>query len=429
MFEEYDDDRLLEEKEQLLEELEKQGDKEALSHLNDRIGIIYEERGEYEQALRYYNESHRELKELGNKHLLSGNLHQMGMVYQRKGDYEQALTLYQRSLEIDEELEDKNGISTSCHNIGMVHQNKGDYEQALSYYQRSLEIDEELEDQSGISSSLHQIGMLHQVKGEYEQALALYQRSLKIEEELDDKYGIANSKGQISSIKLELEKYAESLEYSLAAFCLYKELEAREIETVRKGILIAKDHMDRKEFNESLNRAGIDPEELIREEEDDDDFNPTQMLTIMAMEDGEQATEMITGLINGMSKETKETKDGQTAFSYLQFLLELAAAEDKDAFLENTDPKMLKVVKKILGEETNPLELIAALALEEGEQAAELITELVSGMSKETKESPEGKEFLARSQFLKELAEAEDKDGFLRTADPEMVEFLKMALE
>jgi tetratricopeptide (TPR) repeat protein len=64
--------------------------------------------------------------------------HQLGMVAQERGDYEAALDWYRRSLAIDEELGNRAGMASSYHQLGNVAYLRGDHDRALDWYRRSL---------------------------------------------------------------------------------------------------------------------------------------------------------------------------------------------------------------------------------------------------------------------------------------------------
>jgi tetratricopeptide (TPR) repeat protein len=98
------------------------------------------------------------------------SLHQIGMIHQERGDYERALEFYDRSLKIAEELSDPSGVAKSVHQIGIIHQKRGDYERALEFYDRSLKIEENMGNRSGVASSHGQIGQLHIARERYDDA-------------------------------------------------------------------------------------------------------------------------------------------------------------------------------------------------------------------------------------------------------------------
>jgi tetratricopeptide (TPR) repeat protein len=115
---------------------------------------------------------------------MASSYHQLGMVAQERGDYDDALQWYRRSLEIKEELGNRAGMASSYHQLGMVAQKRGDYDDALQWYRRSLEIEEELGNRAGMATSTSQIGVLLTERGDPEAAVPLNLRSLAIRLEI-----------------------------------------------------------------------------------------------------------------------------------------------------------------------------------------------------------------------------------------------------
>ncbi|MCP4129997.1 MAG: hypothetical protein GY754_03165 [bacterium] len=165
------------------------------------------------------------------------------------------------------------------------------------------------------------------------------------------------------------------------------------------------------------------PEELD-EELPKKETNPMKTLTTLAMEGGEQAIKAITEFKNSIPEEAWETEEGESGLAYLQFLLELAAAEDKNAFFQNADPEMSAIVQTLLGEKTDPLELLTLNAYEGSEGTKERIQEIINAFPEEARETEEGKLIFAYLQFLLELATAENRQEFLKKADPDMVKIM-----
>ncbi|MCA1564762.1 MAG: tetratricopeptide repeat protein [Acidobacteria bacterium] len=118
----------------------------------------------------YLEGQHRRLFDKLDAKGTAAILHNFGNLIQARGDYEQALDYYDRSLKIKEELGDRSGIAVSLHQIGIIHNDRGDYEKALEYYERSLKMAEELGNRSGIAISLGQIGKLFVDIGSYAEA-------------------------------------------------------------------------------------------------------------------------------------------------------------------------------------------------------------------------------------------------------------------
>ena len=61
------------------------------------------------------------------------SLHQIGLIQQKRGDYEQALEYYQRSLKIKEELGNRAGMARSLGQIGQLLTETGHYAEAFDH--------------------------------------------------------------------------------------------------------------------------------------------------------------------------------------------------------------------------------------------------------------------------------------------------------
>ncbi|MFF7751904.1 tetratricopeptide repeat protein, partial [Streptomyces sp. NPDC007971] len=118
----------------------------------------------------------------------------------------------------------RSGIATSYHQLGIIAQLRGDYQQAEEHYRASLTIKEELGNRSGIASSSHQLGTIAQERGDYQQAEEHYRASLTISEELGDRSGIAETTGQLGVLRIEQQRPAEGVPYTLQALALQLEI-------------------------------------------------------------------------------------------------------------------------------------------------------------------------------------------------------------
>jgi tetratricopeptide (TPR) repeat protein len=71
-------------------------------------------------------------------------LNNIARIYDRKGEYEQALKLYNQSVEIAMMIGDQEGIATTLNNIAEMHTRKEEYEQALFHVLQARKILERL---------------------------------------------------------------------------------------------------------------------------------------------------------------------------------------------------------------------------------------------------------------------------------------------
>lgn len=158
--------------------------KETQSGLIHNLGILLQNRGDYQAALHQYEKSLKIAEELGNRTNMARSLHEIGNIHNMQGDYQAALDQYEKSLKIFEEFGDSAGVASSLNNIGAIHHDRGDYPAALEQYERSLKIEEKIGARDGMARSLHQIGRIHHVREAYQEALEMYIKSLTIFSEL-----------------------------------------------------------------------------------------------------------------------------------------------------------------------------------------------------------------------------------------------------
>jgi tetratricopeptide (TPR) repeat protein len=71
--------------------------------------------------------------------------HNLGILLQNRGDYQAAIHQYEKSLKIKEELGNRAGVASSLHQIGRIHHEREEYQEALEMYIKSLTIFAELQ--------------------------------------------------------------------------------------------------------------------------------------------------------------------------------------------------------------------------------------------------------------------------------------------
>lgn len=189
-----------------------------------QLGSVAEKRGDYDQAVSWYQKSLHIEENFRNRAGMAVSYHQLGNVVFLRGNYDQAVSWYKRSLHISEELGNRAGMASSYHQLGMVAQERGDYDQAVSWYQKSLHIEEELGNSDGMANSYHQVGNVMYLRGDYDQAVPMYQKSLRITEELGDRAGMARSYHQLGMVAQKRGDYAQALEWYHKSLGIKEEL-------------------------------------------------------------------------------------------------------------------------------------------------------------------------------------------------------------
>ena len=202
----------------------------AMSYLN--IGGTYYKLGEYNDALKHYNKALKIKKEVfGQKHISTASCYlNMGMVYDDLGEYYNALKYHNKAIEIYKEVLEENNlnIATYYNSIGIVYQNLKKYDKALESHNKALEIREEVlgEKHPYTAMSYNNIGTLYMNIEDYDKALKCYDRALKINEKaLGEKHpDTAISYGSMGSFYFNLGEYDNALEHFNKALEIQKEV-------------------------------------------------------------------------------------------------------------------------------------------------------------------------------------------------------------
>jgi serine phosphatase RsbU (regulator of sigma subunit) len=187
---------------------------------NTRIGVAYEDEGNYPGAIKYYTASLALAQSIHNKKGISASYSNLGMVYEKLGNYSEALTNHFSALKIKEELGDKKTIGMAHIAIGNVYADLENYPDALANYFSALKISQELGYKKGIGQAYNNIGIIYRAQKRYPEALEYYFLSLKIKEERGDKKGIAAAKTNIGVIYQIQGNYTEALKMETEALAL-----------------------------------------------------------------------------------------------------------------------------------------------------------------------------------------------------------------
>ena len=224
------------------------------------IGDIYLNRDEYKKAYESYNKAREKYAEAillfkkqnsqkvkSAKKSLAITLYKIGNVYNNTEDYENAIIYYLQTLKFFEEQNEKRGIASCENNIGQVYMNMAKLDdtlkllKSLEYFKKALEINEELKNKVEIAISNDNIGLTyiqiaeiffkkrenskeskhtnklkyfdHKITQCCEKAIEYYNISLKIREEIGDEKGQASNLNNIGTAYFFLRNYNKSIEY------------------------------------------------------------------------------------------------------------------------------------------------------------------------------------------------------------------------
>ncbi|MDA3952732.1 MAG: tetratricopeptide repeat protein [Bacteroidales bacterium] len=177
----------------------------------DILAIYYQNKGDYDDAEKYYAESLKIREKLKNNALIAVSLNNFGVLHRKKGEFDISKDFFFKSLSINQNLNDSISLAMIYNNLGLVFDNSGQYDEAITYHFKSLEIREKLGVKSDIASSLNNIGIIFISTEKYNEALKYLKKSLRIKEELKNQRAVASTYVNIGVVYYYQEMYDEAL--------------------------------------------------------------------------------------------------------------------------------------------------------------------------------------------------------------------------
>ncbi|GBG33660.1 Nephrocystin-3 [Hondaea fermentalgiana] len=150
------------------------------------IAVIAYQRGDYEDALEYYEEtlSIRKAHRGGRDVSVATTLNNIAAVYQEQRRYEEALKYYEEALSITTESvgERHPQWATMLGNIANVYRLQGRYEDALALFETVLFVRLQTlgERHPSVANTLRAYATVYEAQGRYEEALSFYAKALSI---------------------------------------------------------------------------------------------------------------------------------------------------------------------------------------------------------------------------------------------------------
>lgn len=145
--------------------------------------------------------------------LLSGTYMNLGLIYSNSGDLKNALINYNKSLLMYQKMHDNDDVQLCLQNIANLYLDQSDYARAIETYLKALAISEQLNDKPAIARLHNNLGEVYARLGEYEKAVTEYMKSAKIKERLGDKEGLSSLYVGLGSLHYQYKNYDKAYSY------------------------------------------------------------------------------------------------------------------------------------------------------------------------------------------------------------------------
>ena len=186
--------------EQVLELREVLHDKRVISESLFYMGLIYDNKEQWEKAQELYTEALQVADKHGYKAEQSFPERHLGLIYLEQGNLDKARLYLAESLSLRESAGFKLYFPYSHIAVGNVCVAQNDFATALLHYQEAHKFAEELNLKIPIIMSLISLGDMYQLQKEYSQALEYFEKAHSVALESGIQRGIAEATARIEGI-------------------------------------------------------------------------------------------------------------------------------------------------------------------------------------------------------------------------------------
>lgn len=251
--------------EMALSEAQKMNYLKGKAYAYTNFGNAYYFKFEFDTALEKLNEAIKHFEILGMYNEIANNFNRIGIIYNRQGNYQEGYKFSQKALDVFQKLEDLDGQWRSFTNLGIIAKELGDYGKAIEYYLKAKSVVEKTEDLSGRSLILNNIGNIYFDVSDYQRAMDIYFEGLKIDSMLNNKSGMGSKFNNIASCYNSLGDYKSAIKFFEKSLEIKKEFNdyigtALTLNNIAYIYIDLKDYSKaEKSFTEALNNQYISP--------------------------------------------------------------------------------------------------------------------------------------------------------------------------
>ena len=120
-------------------------------------------------------------RQVGDRSGEATTLNNIGSVYDDLGEQQQALAYYEQALPLRRQVGDRSGEANTLNNLAVLHYGDGAYERTAALFGEAVSLQEQIGDVMGLANTLYNLAfVLHRQLGRSEEAISLLQRSIRV---------------------------------------------------------------------------------------------------------------------------------------------------------------------------------------------------------------------------------------------------------
>ncbi len=170
------------------------------AQVSSNLGLLARDRGELDEAVRFYSQAQREYETIEDLAGAAGMLVEVGIVHKDASRLSEAQACLQQGLAGLSEEDQPTRFAAALVGLGLVHERRHEYHQARAYYDRALPVYQQTGDAANEAVVLFNLGMLCDLQKQFPEAMEHFERSLKVSEQQQDRMGIVHARSAIASV-------------------------------------------------------------------------------------------------------------------------------------------------------------------------------------------------------------------------------------
>lgn len=181
-----------------------------VAHINNNLGVIYNEIGNYKTAYLYLSEALINYEKSGIREKKTGALNNIGLIYLNLKNYEKARSFFNRALDSSIQPRDTILIVSVLNNIALSYLNENNHSLALSHLRNAIELSTEVNNKYGLCISYQLMGNIYLQLDQTAKAFNAYQQSIDIADSTNLTYQLSSARLGIAGVLLKQGKINEA---------------------------------------------------------------------------------------------------------------------------------------------------------------------------------------------------------------------------
>ena len=237
---------------QALSQAEQENYADLIAKINFNLGRIYDKIEEYDEAIRFFNNSLKYSLSINDTILLAQTYQNLAGSFQNKNDLEKALEFNDLAYQLAAQKNDTAMIVDITNNYGTIAYIQKKLDESLGFYTKALGFYTKANNRKGIAFTYNNIGLVYLDKKEFSKSLHYFEKSLALAKELKLYDFSGDIYGNLTMYYKEMKDYKNAYlfyeKYNVVLDSLFGEKKSRMVKEIQAKYQLAKSQRDLEEM-------------------------------------------------------------------------------------------------------------------------------------------------------------------------------------